>query len=532
MLKRATTLLLLLAAFGGELAAQTIDICEYFVLGRFSKWRFEEVEDPKDVRNIVLTNFKVLKDEVRYTTRLPDVGSLQAMLVTWSKNSAGELVMHNVRFQDEELDPIGGITPPLIFDPPIKIGDGATSLAVDPVVFPVNSSFVIKVKFGPVSESATVFATGTITIDVTGGFDVPTLLDPPDDLIDSSETAVLTITNNVTLSVPEFDEEAIIDDVIVLHLAKNRGVVYMEEELLVENFDARQLVKAILPGRTLGPFAPNPDITTFSFDVPDGVLTLQDNVDAAFTGGAAVNKDGDPTGTLMLTDVDLEHRLGGRLIMTGNASFVGPDPGDVTEVPFTLKGKAAFNAKKEITKLRLAGKTNVGKNKLDILTKPIVIKTKADITPGSDTLQFTFKSGKDAKGTVDLGISPQASPTADVVLDGLVDRKLLPPKARPLGSEGTLTYGGVDYPVTLFETRRTPKQKEGKDPKPDKRSYQLKPTGFINNVASIKASSGEDDVFEDAFIEVTKFAAKIFGGRIKLKEDPDGDLDYTSDYDK
>jgi hypothetical protein len=530
MFKRATTLLLLLAAFGGELAAQTIDICEYFVLGRFSKWRFEEVEDPKDVRNIVLTNFNVLKDEVRYTTRLPDVGSLQAMLVTWSKNSDGELVMHNVRFQDEELEPIGGITPPLIFDPPIKIGDGATTLASDPIAYPVNSQFTIKVKFGPKSESATVFATGTITIDVTGGFDVPTLLDPPDDLIPGSETAILKITNNVLLSVPEFDEEAIVDDVIVLHLAKNRGVVYMEEEVLVDNFDARQLVKAILPGRTLGPFAPNNDITTFSFDVPDGVLTLQDNVDAAFTGGDAVNKDGDPTGTLMLTDIDLEHRLGGRLIMTGMASFVGPDPGDVTEAPFTLKGKAAFNAKKEITKLRLAGKANVGKNKIDILTKPIVIKTKADVTPDTNTLQFTFKSGKDAIGTLDLGISPQTSPTADVVLDGMVDRKLIPPKSRPLGSEGTLTYGGVDYPVTLFETRRTPKQKEGKDLKPEKRTYKLKPTGFINNIASMKAESGEDDVFDDAFIQVTKFVAKLFGGRVKLL-DPDNELDYTSDFD-
>ncbi|RKY17356.1 MAG: hypothetical protein DRQ55_16005 [Planctomycetota bacterium] len=527
---RATCLALLLGLFAGDLAAQTIDICEYFVLGRFSRWRFEQVDDPKDVRNIVLTGFNVVKNEVRYTTRLPDVGGLQALFVTWSKNSDGELVMHKMRIQDEQLEDFGGASP-IFFDPPIAIGDSSTTLDAPPVVHQVHTSFKVKVKFGPKSKTFTILVDGTMTVSVESGGAVPTLL-KDDNPVPASEIAVLRLTPNLLLSVDDddIDDTALLDDEIVLHMGKQRGVIYMERANDF-GFSARRLARAILPGRTLGPFAENKDITSFSFDVPEGLITLDGNAATAMTGGAATNKDGEASGTLALTDIELEHQLGGRLVLTGMASFVGPDTGGPTQVPVTLKGMARFNAKKQLTKLRLAGKTNVGKNKLDVLLKPIVIKTKADLTPDSTSLSFTFKSGKDAAGTLELAISPGTSPTVDVVLDGLVDTKFVPPKARPLGSEGTLSFGGVDYPITVWEKRITPKQKEGKDLRPDKRSYVLKPTGASFKGAGFKAESGEDDVFDEAFYRVTKFLGKLIGGKVKLL-DADNELTYASDYDE
>lgn len=515
--------LLAAACLASNAVGQDIDIRDYLLMGRFSKWRFEQVDDPDDIRNVAVVGFQVVGDEVRYTVRLPDVGGLQALFITFSRNTAGEMVMHALRIQDEELEDFGS-SAPMVFNPPVVIGDASTPLDGPPTITPVDTQFNVKLKVGPISETVTVFVTGTIAISLESGAAVPTLLDAPDDLIEAEEVAILRITPNLLLVVDEdgIDEEGTVDDEVVLHLALDRGVVYMEEAGDFQ-FSARRLAKAILPGRTLGEFPDNNDITSFSFDVPGEVITLNGGADATATGGDALDGDGNPAGTLNLTEVQLEQKLNGALTLTGKASFTGPDPGTPTEIDVTLKGKAVFSAKTGLTKLTLAGTTNKGANKLDILEKPIVIKAKAELTGASDSLTLNFKSGKDAVGTLELGLSPGNSPTADVDLDGLVDVLFESPKARPLGSEGFLTFGGADFPITLTETRTSPKQPEVGDPLPDKRSYTLRHTGVSTVIGTLKALSTEDGM------EVTLFKAKLFGAPIVLA-DPDNDLDYATDF--
>ena len=502
------------AAFGllllsADVWAQ-IDINDYFLLGRWSKWRFEQVDDSSDFRNVAVTSFKVIGPEVRYTVRLPDVGSLAFLYVTFSRSASGELVLHNMRVEDESFADFGSASP-VIFDPPMFIGNTSTTLDLPPTVYDVHTSFDVKLKFGPLSKTVEVMVDGTFTVSLEStGDDVETLLDAPDDVIDANEIVLLRLVPFLTFSIDDDDlgqDSALLASPAVLQLAYQRGVVFLEEGF---TFAARQLVKAILPGRALGPFEGNDDYTGFSFPIPTGVFTLNDAAAAATTGGAAVNKDGEDTGTLQLTEVTLQQELGGALVLEAMASFSGPDTGVGEQIPVTLKGKSKFSTKKGLAKFTLAGKTNVGKNKFSNLAKPLVIKAKASITKDSDSVELSFKSGKDALGTMQLAITPSTSSEAVVTLDGLVDTVFTPPKARPLGSEGFLTFGGSVWPISVLEKRITPKTKEGEEPAPDKRSYQLKHTGFGTLVAAFKALSTDTD------ISLTSFKGKFLGTPFKL----------------
>lgn len=502
---RIKVLVLALILLSGNLiAGGTIDICEYMLLSRWAKWRFEQVGDPTDVRDVAVVATKVVDGEVRYTVRLPNVGSLQFLFVTFSKNQDGELLIHAMRIHDQVLSDFGSAAP-LVFNPPLLIGDGDTEVDGAPTVHPVNGSFKIKVKLGPIKKSFTVVVTGSIATSISSvGGSQATLLDAPDDDIPSGELVNLNISPGLTFTVDDDDldepEVKTLNTDVVLTLAQGRGVVFVQGD----TFSGRLLSKAILKGKTLGEFPENGDLTYFDVFNP-GVFTLHGQSDSVTGDGDAVDKDGNPAGNLSLAGVKLDHWTNGRLFLTGQANWQGPDTGAGETVDIKMSGICRYIASREEAIVVL-----VGVVKFPSLKAPMVIRTVTSVDEFlTDELEFSFRSGRDAVGVMTLPIAPNAPSSIAYSLDGFTDMVLSPhPVARALATEGVLDMGNATFPIYIIERKITPPVPDGKPAKPDIRIYIVRDASTHATLGILRGTTGDDEIV------LSLFRAFAFGSAI------------------
>lgn len=500
--------LLALLLLAGSLGAQTIEAREFLPLSRWAAWLFEQVDDPSDTRLVKVLGVQVEDEEVRYNVAVPQVGSLDVVRLRFGLSPDGTVLMHSMRIIDNQFGndfeadiELGLIT----FNPPIQVGTAATQLDQPPHVQPVATSFKAEVDVGPFEDDVTVFVNGTISIQwLSVGAPTDTLLPAPDDSIGAADLVRLIIVPDLVFSGEvegeDFEEELGEEQTLDLLLARDVGFVSMEA---TSTASARQLRAAILAGRVLGEgFPPNTDIASLAIPVGD-TFSLDDDGLSGGTGTAELGPD------VVISGLTTEHLPNGKLEVLGQVTTLGADAG-LAGAELKLKGKLKLDKKSGQYKLTLKGKAK------DVpgLEKPLVLKGVGLTTSASDTFALTYKSAKDALGTIDLGLNPEApvDGKAHLELDGLVDTKFEVKSARKLGSEGLLHFADTTVPVLVKETAKTFPIKEGKPPKPDKRVYTVSYAGMNGKPMKILAQSDEEGHL------MLKLTFKHYGTKLNTKE--------------
>ncbi|MBM3985476.1 MAG: hypothetical protein FJ296_07295 [Planctomycetes bacterium] len=397
------------------------------------------------------------------------------------------LYLHGVRVVNGE-SLIGNddlSVPTMFFDDPVPVGDTTTELDVNFDVTPITAKIEVSIDLGVDEISGVVFVAGTITSRWNS---VPAPIDTPLGTLGDDETlAELEITANFTYSSPDQD----INNELI-GVQTNKGVSgIMGPDIgfvLIDGQGQQQKIvnRAILPGQLVSnpeqpdafPDVPPGDLESFSLSIPE-VVTLHD--------GVGVVADGDVTdGNLTLEGIELEHALGGALLLTAQVSSESDLP-----VELIMVGKAKVIPATGALKVTLAGATKKLNNfEFETFAKLIKFKVVQEILPPYDPtdLVITWTGGKDPvtklpiTGTLLLQVQPYVGNSVDVAVNLPVDvpklvKGLLSinPAKRSMGSEGTLVLGNVTaadvvsktFPIVLRETATV------KDGLPTARTYKL-----------------------------------------------------------
>ena len=519
----------------------SIDATQYLPLGAFNAWEMIdkiawETDGTKQEHQVIsVTKTSVIDGVVRYNIRtklfqdVPDV-LFQFGVDVDTLYLYGVQVLIPVDFIDD--DDIDVKIPTIFFDQPVAVGDINTILGVNTVT-PVTAEFKVKLDFGPVDESGTVFIgpdplDGFTPSTVTARWDAVAPINTPlDPLVEGGPPQA-----RLTLSFDFFytsSNEEINDELEGQSTSKAVSAVMGPGLGFVEIDGTGQQKKivnrAVAPGELLynpADLDSFPPLASYDVDVIDVPLT---------TGIVIVGFDSTPEGdigdgVMSLSDISIEHNLGGVIRLDATAN-VGSET-----APITLVGKAKFSKKTGAVRVGLKGKTKM----LEGLGKVVKFNVKTDLgglppAEGGPVLDFVYNAGKDPitkeliTGTMQIPVTTFEPDRAIVDVNLPVDvakvKKgvlFVNPLKRVLGSEGTIELqssveGGPSlfYPVTLLQKA---KLKEGF---PTKRKYTVIQTG---TKAKLFKFAGESDTG----LSITKFGGKVAG----VKQVPElTDVDVT-----
>jgi hypothetical protein len=513
-----------LARAGGP----TIDATQYLPIGAFNAWemvdRAQFVADGTliEPQVIEITKTTVLGGHVRHHVRTKFFQDVEDIILIFGIQD-DVLYLHGLRVVDGDglIGDDDLSVPTMFFDDPVPVGDTTTELDTNFAVTPITAKIDVSIDLGFDEISGTVFVAGTITSRWNS---VPVPITTPLGILGDDETlAELELNANFTYSSPDPDIDEELQGVQTIKgvsgiMGPDVGFVLIDGQGSQEKIVNR----AILPGQLVSnplqpdafPDVPPGDVETFSLGIPD-VVTLHD--------GVGLVADGDITdGNLTLADIELDHALGGALVLTGQVSSAQDLP-----VELILVGKAKVIPATGALKVTLAGKTKkLNGFEVDTFAKLIKFSVNQEILPPYDgeNLVITWTGGKDPltkevqTGTLQLPVAPFVGNTVDVAVNLPVDvpkvkAGLLTVNAakRSLGAEGTLVLGSnaaadgtsKTFPVVL---RESAKVVEGL---PTARTYKLTQAGKTLKIFGFGATStGEIDY------ALTKFSGKILGAKI------------------
>lgn len=459
-----------------------VDVTAHFPLGVFNAWRLVQEDDELDTSFIKVTNV-VLKDGVlRYTVATPFFDELEQVKLVMGVDD-GTWYLYRAGFSTDQVDDLEADL--MTFEPPVVLGTTTETLGTQHSTV-IDTILELKLEAGPIKKTVDVAVTGTIDSRFEASFDG---LDTPAGSFDASE--LLDWFLDFDLAYESLDDDIDFDGDVqifgLMQIAEGLGYVRGTDP----NSSFHVLDAAILPGQTIGGDFQAPGTVLRGLAAPTpGLFTLHGQAASESTGGAFV-----------LSDVQLTHLLGGKLLLEG--LLASTEEGGES-IPFAMTGSCKISKKTGLAKLTLKGKTKM------LTEKPLLLSAKQDVTPDTTEIVIAYKSGKDILGEMSLGITPFVASGMELAFNTLVDTGFkLSPKKRTLGAEGVLTLlgagggdgeGTVDFPVTLVEKRKI---KEGQA---DKHGYKLMQTGLKAKVLSGSAFSTMSADFL-----LTKFSTKLHG---------------------
>jgi hypothetical protein len=541
-LTRTATLLAVLSfsASPARAGGGTIDATDYLPLGAFNVWEMidreaYDLDGTKAEHQIIsVTKTDVIDGAIHYNVRtklfqdVPDV-LFQFGLEGDTIYLYGVRILIPTEFIDD--DDVDVKIPTIFFDPKVPIGSTSTPLGVD-MTTNVTASIKVKLKIGDFLDES-----GTVNIDPGSTVTARWEPIPPAELPintplgsfaaeGSGPLARLVLDFFFTYSSPNEDIDDEINDEVTDKSVSGvfgPGTGYV----LIDGQGSQQKIvnRVVLPGDLLfnpfdpDSFAPLPPFDVTIVDVPltTGVVLV------TFSGGG---EGGITDGTVTLSDVSLEHKLGGVVLVTGMVS-AGAD-----SAPFVLKGKAKVSPKTGGLRIGLKGKTK----KLPGFAKNVKFSVKQELSltaEGGLALDLVYNAGKDPitkeliTGTLSIPVDTFQAGQAIMNVALPVDipkikkaQLIINPTKRKMGAQGTLTLveagargGSMVFPILLLEAA---KLKEGF---PTKRKYKVTQTGTKLKLFSFAAES------DGAGFTLTKLVGKLAAAKVK----PDvGDVDVTT----
>ncbi len=525
----AAALAALALAPSARAGGPTIDATQYLPIGAFNAWEMIDRAQWADGAGIEaepqvieITKTTVLGGHVRHHVRTKFFQDVEDIILIFGIQD-GVLYLHGLRvvngqslIGDDDLS-----VPTMFFDDPVPVGDTTTELNTNFAVTPVSAKIDVSIDLGFDEISGTVFVAGTLTSRWNS---VPVPINTPLGLLGDDETlAELELNADFTYSSPDPD---INDELFDVETHKGVSGIMGPDIgfVLIDGQGSQEKIvnRAILPGQLVSnplepdafPDVPPGDLESFSLGIPD-VVTLHDGVGAVADGAIT-------DGNLTLEDVELDHALGGALVLTAQVSSEFDLP-----VELILVGKAKVIPATGALKVTLAGKTKkLNAFEVETFGKLVKFSVNQEILPPYDAtdLLITWTGGKDPEtkevqsGTLLLPVVPFVGNTVDVAVNLPVDvpkvkKGLLTinPAKRSLGAEGTLVLGSnvtadgtsKTFPILLRETATV------KDGLPTARTYKLVQAGKTLKVFGLGATStGAPDY------ALTKFSGKILGAKI------------------
>jgi hypothetical protein len=527
-LARVALLALLALAPLARAGGPTIDATAYLPIGAFNAWEMIDKAqwdlDGTEIEPqvIEITKTTVLGGHVRHHVKTKFFQDVEDIILIFGIQD-GVLYLHGVRVVNGQ-SLIGNddlSVPTMFFDDPVPVGDTTTELDTNFAVTPITAKIDVSIDLGVDEISGTVFVAGTLTSRWNS---VAAPIDTPLGLLGDDETiAELELNADFTYSSPNDD---INDELIGVETHKGVSGIMGPDIgfVLIDGQGGQQKIvnRAILPGLLVSnpdepdafPIVPLGDLESFSLAIPD-VVTLHE--------GVGVVADGDITdGNLTLDGVELDHALGGALVLTTQVSSEFDLP-----VELIMVGKAKVIPATGALKVTLAGATKkLNSFEAETFAKLIKFKVVQEILPPYDPtdLVITWTGGKDPltklpiTGTLLLPVVPFIGNSVDVTVNLPVDvpkvkKGLLTinPAKRSLGAEGTLVLGSLaaadgsskTFPILLRETATV------KDGLPTTRTYKLVQAGKTLKVFGFSATSTSDVDYA-----LTKFSGKILGAKI------------------